>query len=343
MKKTLIAASAAAALTAALVVPAMADTSLYGSARVTTFWNMTDKDSNADNKSDTDLIHGIQGNSRLGVNFSQDRLGGKVEIGAAKAFSSRHLYGTYKFDAGTLLVGQTENPYYFYSDQVANGDNVNNNYGALWDTRQAQVKFTMNNGFYISAIEPSVQATGLGTNKDVDIYLPKLCVGYEGKAGNFAYGAGVVGQTYKDIALDEDILSAMLYFHGKVAAGPATIKFNVGAGQNTGNMGFTNANATATNKYTGGEDTTSIEGFVQAGFAASPTVAVNVGAGYAMDDNDSFANTDNRMLVFVNAPITLAKGVSITPEITYIDHMDQHNDSDGGSAVLVGAKWQISF
>ena len=353
-KKVVTIAATAGAL-AALAAPAMAETSLYGSARLTTFWNTVDSSGAAG--TNTDFQENLQANSRLGINFSNGTHGGKVELGVGTAgVTTRHIYGTEKFNFGTVLVGQTENPYYFISSSVAKDENVSNGYGSLWDTRQAQIKLTLNNGFYVAAISPSMIApaapnTVAGSTEN---YLLKMNVGYEGKAGNFAYGAGVVGQTYKvqnptTSATTDTVTSLLGYFHGTLKSGAAELKFNLGVGQNMGNMGFVAAaGSTQSNIYAGGEDTTTIEGFVQGGYAVSPTVKLNAGFGYVTDDNDRFAKADNRMQIFVNAPIVLAKGFSVTPEFSYFDQLDNTNtttfvSTEGNKEYLVGAKWQMDF
>lgn len=346
-KKVVTIAATAGAL-AALAVPAMAETSLYGSARLTTFWNTVDSPTIGSN---TDFQENLQANSRLGINFTNGTHGGKVELGVGTAgVTTRHMYGTEKFNFGTVLVGQTENPYYFISSSVAKDENVSNGYGSLWDTRQPQIKLTLNNGFYVAAITPSSSASA-GTTEN---YLPKMNAGYEGKAGNFAYGAGVLGQTYKvqngtTGATTDTVTSLLGYFHGTLKSGAAELKFNLGVGQNMGNMGFVAAaGSTQSNIYAGGEDTTTIEGFVQGGYAVSPTVKLNAGFGYVTDDNDRFAKADNRMQIFVNAPIVLAKGFSVTPEFSYFDQLDNTNtttfvSTEGNKEYLVGAKWQMDF
>ena len=367
-KKVVTIAATAGAL-AALAVPAMAETTPYGSVRMTTFWNTVDTEAaNINNGSTTDFKENLHANSRLGVNFSNGTQGGKIELGlnTSAGVSVRHAYGTQKFDFGTVLVGQTENPYYIFSASVAKDDGVNNGYGALWDTRTPQIKLTLNNGVYFAAMMPTdyswsaTNALAAGTTEN---YLPKMNVGYEGKAGNFAYGAGVVGQTYKQtvaVATDETVTSLLGYFHGKLAAGAAAMQFNLGVGQNIGDMGFMNANATtaaagATNRYVSktatlaGEDTTTIEGYVQGSYTLSPMLNLNAGVGYVQDSNDRFYQDDNRMMMFVNTNITVAKGFVVTPELAYFDQLDQAGVKggakplDGDKEYLVGARWMMNF
>lgn len=359
-KKVVTIAATAGAL-AALAAPAMAETTPYGSVRMTTFWNTVDTETaGINNGTTTDFKENLHANSRLGVDFSNGTHGGKIELGlgTGTGVSVRHAYGTEKFNFGTVLVGQTENPYYLFSASVAKDDGVNNGYGALWDTRTPQIKLTLNNGFYVAAMMPTTYSTSTTTALDTgatENYLPKMNVGYEGKAGNFAYGAGVVGQTYKQtvayaagppvVAAANDTVTSLLgYFHGKLTAGAAAMQFNLGVGQNIGDMGFMNANATPTNRFTAGKDTTTIEGYVQGSYTLSPMLGLNAGVGYVQDDNDSFLNKDNRMMMFVNTNITVAKGFVVTPELAYFDQLDQAaTNVKGDKEYLVGARWMMNF
>ncbi|MDD2850587.1 MAG: hypothetical protein PHY09_01640 [Desulfuromonadaceae bacterium] len=342
IKKTVAIAAAAAALTA-LALPAMAETTLYGSARMSAFWNTVDVDSAVG--SNTDFNEHLQGNSRFGAKFANGNMTGRVELGTG--VNLRLLYGSYKFDFGSVLVGQDYNKYWVGSEQVYGDDNGNNSYGSLWDTRQPQVRVQLNNGLYLAAIQPSTISAPTTTEN----YLPKLNVGYDGKIDNFSYGVGVVGQSYKvQVATTGDtggtITSLMGYAHGKFTAGPAAVVFNLGIGQNMGDMGFTsisgkNKFAVSGNKI---EDTTNFEGMVQGSYTVSPMVKLNAGVGYVLDKNDTYLNDDNLMAIFVNAPITVAKGFTVVPEISYVDELDNAaNNANGNKTYAVGAKLQMDF
>lgn len=371
-KKVVTIAATAGAL-AALAAPAMAETTPYGSVRMTTFWNTVDTNATGiNNGSTTDFKENLHANSRLGINFSNGTQGAKVELGVGTAgVTTRHIYGTQKFDFGTVLVGQTENPYYIFSASVAKDDGVNNGYGALWDTRTAQIKLTLNNGVYFAAMMPtdySWSATNALATGTTENYLPKMNVGYDGKTGNLGYGFGVVGQTYKQTVaaagavpeLNDTVTSVLGYLHGKYASGPFGMQFNLGVGQNIGDMGFMNANATtsaagATNRFVSktatmdSENTTTIEGYVQGSYTLSPMLNLNAGVGYVQDSNDTFYQDDNRMMMFVNTNITLAKGFVVTPELAYFDQLDQAGTKggakplDGDKEYLVGARWMMNF
>lgn len=360
MKKQLVILSAVAAVTA-FAVPAMAETTFYGSARMATFYNF------ADSKGATGKTSGfdehLQANSRFGANFSNDAVGGRVEVGlrdnnaaingstTTNLVYTRLLYGTYKFGAGKLTVGQDYNSYYTFTAQVHADDNVMNGYGSLWDGRQPQLRVNLNNGLYFAAIQPTgnVNAAtsttgGIVSNAEatnnIKLYLPKLNVGYAGKSGNISYNVGVVGQTFKNVAADEQVNALLGYVNGKASFGATSLMANVSYAQNAGNMGFAGRQsfAAATKK-----DAKGFEGYVQLSQKLSDTLSANAGLGYVTDKTSGNADADDKMLLFVNAPITLVKNVYITPEFSYYDEMKSAAGADQAKSYALGAQFRIDF
>ena len=353
MKKQLVILSAVAAVTA-FAVPAMAETTLYGSARMATFYNMNDTKAAAGKTAGFD--EHLQGNSRFGANFSNDAVGGKVEFGTG--VNTRLLYGTYNFGGGKLTVGQDYNSYYTFVAQTHGDDNGFNGYGSLWDGRQAQIRVNMNSGLYFAAITPyknsaatinpvagTPNASGAAINNaesdnNLKMYLPKLNVGYAGKAGNVSYNAGVVAQSYKDVTADKQINAALGYVNGKAAFGATSLMFNLSYAQNAGNMSFAGREAfDATTK----KDAKGFEGYVQLSQKLSDSLSANAGLGYVTDKRSGDAKADNKMAFFVNAPITLAKNVYITPEISYYDEMKSKTGATQAKSTAVGAQFRIDF
>jgi hypothetical protein len=111
--------------------------------------------------------------------------------------------------------------------------------------------------------------------------------------------------------------------------------------QNASEMSFTNRMAyDAANK----KDTLGFEGYLQGTQKISDTVKTSVGFGYVTDKSSaSGAKADNKMVIFVNAPVTLAKNVSVTPEFDYYDQLDKAGAGEKKKAYALGAKWQINF
>lgn len=344
MKKTLTILAAAGALTA-MAAPALAEVTPYASVRFGTFYHITDPQVG---DKDADLTWDLAANSRFGVNATTGAIGGKVELGLRSTSAinatptdvyTRLLYGTYKTSMGTLLVGHDYSNNWVTSAQTDYNDKGFSGYGALDNSRQSQIKFTMDNGVYLAAINP---ALALAT---YEVFIPELNVGYKGKAGAFAYNAGALFQTAKCITNAKQVTSFLGYFDGKFTSGPAALLFNIGYGQNTGDMAIASGLTGATNKYTAAGDLNvkTIEGFIQGSFTASDMVSVNLGLGYVSDDQDNAAKADARMALFVNAPITIAKGFTITPEIDYYDEMKNKTGAKQDKLYTVGAKWQMDF
>ncbi len=337
--KKIVMSLIALTVVAAMAAPAVADYKFYGSVRMMTFWKTVD---NPDADNDSDLVWDLQGNSRFGLRAKTGDIAGRIEYGTG--VNLRLLYATWSFDGGTLLLGQTYNPYTFFSDQAADADWGFLAYGALYDGRQPQIKISLDNGFYVSAIRPAV--SDLGTGGDVDTVLPKLAAGYKFKAQNVKANVGAAYQMFnvEAGAFDETITSWLLYVNATTMVGPATLKATVHYGQNVGNFGFVRRDA-ASVVVVGNdiEDTTSYGGFVQAGFKAADNVKVVAGLGYACSDNDKYKDPDAEMSFFVQAPITIAKTFFVVPEFSYFDGMDDAAGVEESDTWFLGAKWQMNF
>lgn len=341
MKKQLVVLSAVAAV-AAFAVPAMADTTLYGSARMATFYNMIDTKTVASGKT-SGIDEHLQGNSRFGANFSDGAVGGKVEFGTG--VNTRLLYGTYNFGGGKLTVGQDYTSYYTFVAQTHGDDNGFNGFGSLWDGRLAQLRVNMNNGLYFAAITPNGNQNNsngemIAAPNSVKLYIPKLNVGYAGKAGAISYNVGVVGQTFKHVASDEQVNAILGYVNGKAAFGATSLMYNLSYAQNAGNMGFAGRQSFNT---TSKKDAKGFEGYVQLSQKLSDSLSANAGIGYVTDKTSGDAKADDKMSIFVNAPITLAKNVYITPEISYYDNMKSKTGATESKTTAVGAQFRIDF
>ncbi|MBC8247466.1 MAG: hypothetical protein H8E81_07765, partial [Deltaproteobacteria bacterium] len=93
-----------------------AEWSFYGSARMATYW--IGDDPGGDGESDEGLQWSLAGNRRIGANVKNGAIGDRFEYGTG--VNVRHLYGTWDFGNGVLLIGQAYTPLgsYFYSNQV---------------------------------------------------------------------------------------------------------------------------------------------------------------------------------------------------------------------------------
>lgn len=272
MKKSTIGAIACLAVLA-LSAPASAiDVTGYGNIRLGTFWTSNSYYSAAGVKgTDADFSLDNFGDSFVGVRVKEGDYFGVAEVGAynPKAYSKgielRLLFAEWDFGNGKLRIGKTPSPYVFRSQQVWDSDGGFNGYGSLWDGRYANVKVTMDNGFYLAAMQPRVgnaanNTTNVSPNADVtaaysqtgntfattytdyDAVGPKLVAGYEGSLNRWSYGAGVAGNLYRvtnvtaNNSVKREVYSYLGFFHGKVDLAPVELAYNVFAGRNVGDL-----------------------------------------------------------------------------------------------------------
>jgi hypothetical protein len=337
MKRLTLVLVALAAIVA-IATPAMAEYNFYGSVRVKTFYLDNDKGA-AD---DQDFTVELQPNTRFGAKIKSDVIGGKIELGLktqASGVYTRLAYGTYKTSAGTLLVGQTYSPYFSNASQVFRDDRGLSGFGNLWDSRNPQIRFDLTSGLYIVAakvISTANNITGGTANATTDTLLPKMTVGFKNKAGKFSYNLGATYQTFDTGLTEESVTSYLGYADIKFKQDKLTLHTKIHYGQNLSDLGITDRNS----KYVVGlkNDTTSYGGWVQAGFAGA-----TIGIGYVVDDIDGAAETDDQMAAFINYRIKVAKGFTITPEICYLDYMDDSTGADQGDHLAIGAQWKMDF
>ncbi len=343
----------ACAAMAAMAAPAFAkDVTLYGSARLATFYEHTDNvNVGGPGTDDTDLRFRLQGNSRLGMRASDGPLGGHVEFGTG--VNVRLLYGTYKFDAGTLLVGQAETPYNYLLPSVVLDDAGGYGYGVPYSSRRAQLRYTMDNGFYFAGMDPNAP-TGIPTaanlpdpistsGDDNNVYMPQLVVGFANKVDGFDYNVGVTGLWYE--RNDFDVVAGMAYIISNIDLGVAKVAVTAHAGQNAG--------AFLLNRGEGApifEPTNRRNVFNAGGSLAVNAFGANVGGAYAYDKPEGQSSDRDKWMAFVNYPVRLAKGFTVVPEFAYYNTSPRAAagvvaglHGGGRDAYFAGAKWQIDF
>jgi hypothetical protein len=421
MKKLLV-LFAAFAMVATASLAMAADWDFYGSARLGTWYesgkaqpllNSHFNSAGDLNQTDNELNWYLQGNSRIGAKVKHGTVSGYFEYGTG--VNVRKLYATWKPEnAGwSLLVGQTYTPInIFISGQAYASDEGMLSTGIPYLGRQPMLQFQWE-GLKVALIKVSKAnnfgvifphadgsfdyATGNGIAGDVDVYLPKLEVGYHFGADMWFMDVAAGFQTYKvEDPLDrfgsQDINSGVVTLAGGVNFGPAYIKAQAMYGQNVGSYGLYGndskywgtpmINPTGQNQslalWTNSasdsvlkanldaegnpsydiEDTTTwgLAGVV--GFKINDMIGLEFGASYMDHDNDFFVDDAKVFAAYLQAPITLAKGVYFIPEGGYYDpdtRLDQVNivtapdgsqtftSVDAESFWYIGAKWQINF
>jgi hypothetical protein len=102
-------------------------------------------------------------------------------------------------------------------------------------------------------------------------------------------------------------------------------------------------------------DVKSLMAMLALGFSPTEALTLEGGIGYLQSESDSYQVSPVRSVKFKNtymeyylqAVITMAKGVYLVPEVGYRDYGDLEGDVEGkqdlGSLFYAGAKWQINF
>ncbi|MEJ5358652.1 MAG: hypothetical protein WHT06_08255 [Desulfobacterales bacterium] len=355
-----------------LAAPVMAQQwSFYGSQRMATFYINDDfGDARvAGDDSDWGLRWDFQGNSRLGARVKADQVSGLIELalraagggdGGDESVNTRRAVGFWKFsDNATLKVGKDYSPVTrFISGQVFDADNGLLGNGNFYGRRPAMIGLTLGN-FDIALLTNALYTTGgiAPANSDPDWNLPKLEASYLMKFGAFdlrPFG-GVqyfkVDRGTSALTDDLDIWSYVIGIDSMINIGAFWIGPQVAYGQNWANAGWANGRwgatyARATLKGTDDtNDAKSLSAMLVAGLKFTDTLKFEAGVGYRNDDADvSGVDDAEAWEAYIQAVITLAKGVYLIPEIGYIDFGDDPvTGDDTGYRWYAGAKWQIDF
>ena len=325
-------------------VPAMAANdhwSFYGSSRLTTFYTSQDADA-GDDKGTT---WNLQGNSRIGASVTGDTISGGFEYGTG--INLRLLYAKWNFGGGTLLVGQHYGPAnLFYGGQVYNSDAGMLNVGGLYTGRNPQINLGVGS-FNLALLTP--QNGAVGDDGDSDNTIPKVEASYSLSAGALSAKVAAGYQTYavegSTDAGDYDVTSWILGLGGGVNLGAVYIKGNVMTGRNVGNYWqWTEGSAGAVISGAEIKDTTTVGVIAVVGFKASDILSFQGGYGYVSHDVDvSGLDADVTSVFYVQAPITVASGFSLVPEVGMYNYHEDTAGADQGSMTYFGAKWQMNF
>ncbi len=366
MMKKLFVILSAIMLAIVFAVPAGAvDWDFYGSVRMQTFRVDQDKNASATGYDDEDSRWGLNTVSRIGATVQDGDIGGRFEYGMndnstdADDVALRRLYGTWNFGPGELLIGKEYTPIHFVTNQVYDNDYGLRGFGGFFTFRpMIQVKV---DGFKLALIKPrsarTIQTT-TGDNEraaDSDTTLPKIEASYTLALDNVSlrvFGGYNQFDGVDNLDHDYDITGYIYGVAGVVNTGPVTLKAMIWGGQNVDSYGLTNnPEADAAPKLDIDEgkikDNDGYGGIASIGAKFNDVVGVEAGVGFiSFEDDINGAKADEALAIYFQAPITLAQGVTIVPEIGRYDYKDDGTNTatkDQGDETYFGAKWQINF
>lgn len=375
MKKLLVILAVIAMVGAFTATAMAAEWSFYGSARFQTFSVSKDKNSPSNTMpavggvnqyDDTDTVWTNHGNIRFGGNSKAGDIAGRYEVGYSGTTAYlRLLYGTWNFGSGTLLVGQSYTPtVQFLSNQVGGADADLLGTGAYYTGRKPMLQLSMS-GFKVALVAPSVGTAGLANTNfssvDVDTTLPGFEASYKYSSDMFWIEPFVGYQSYELVQANdsgESVDSYVFGLGGAVTFGPAQLKASAYMAQNAASAGATGGYIMANPHANGGApvyangevvDNDEFGGMLILVYNINDMLSAEFG--YGMRNNELEANNRKAETsvksYYINLPIQVADGFSITPEIGMVDGGDLKvtgaADVDQGSDTYFGAKWMINF
>ena len=298
--------------------------------------------------------------------------------------TARLIYGVWKFAEGWgLKVGKDDTPItFFLSNQVFDTDNnlefVGNAYGGKHG--QVAVEGTLGPGtLKFAAVTPTTSTLNVTSDATTETYVPKLEASYEFKLNDAMSFHGFLGYQYYKLYwlapapggvgtanYDKNISSYFAGLGADLNFGPFFVKPQVSYYQNGAVAGWLGTNIGLNsllpeqtpflNEFGNNiVDVKSLMAMLALGYSPTESLTLEGGVGYIGSKSDSYQVDPTRSVKFKNnyleyylqAAITMAKGVYLIPEVGLRDYGDLEGDVEGkvdlGSLWYAGAKWQINF
>ncbi|MFN2253099.1 MAG: hypothetical protein ACK2U6_02580 [Candidatus Promineifilaceae bacterium] len=333
--------------------------SLYGSARMATFWtsrDLGDAYKSSTNPSGDDafgrsnvqnLQWNLQGNSRIGGKVTGDTLEARFEFGVGESdVTARLIYGIWKFSENwALKIGKDYTPILFgLSNQVFNNDLNLWQFGNAYGGRVGQIALE-GRGFKFAAISPTeaqtFEAEGNVSAIATENYWPKLEASYKYVFGdnmsvhvfggwqNYKYYASLNDGTSKSDTINSVVIGAGGDFNfGPVYIKPQASWYKNGAAADWLEATLKGGGASISTAPVVGpdgnvRDVDSFMAMLAIGYAATERVRFEIGGGWLRNEGQGDLDLDNDLYaLYLQSVLTLAPSVYLVPEIGYIDFGD---------------------
>jgi hypothetical protein len=366
--KKLIIMLAAIAMVGAFTASAMAEVSVYGSARMWTYRVHQDEQAATGAFSTDNTVWKMGPFSRFGAKFKSDKITGHFEMDARDTNNDgasgvgdmrlRILWGEWDFGAGKLGLGQNwPVSNWFITMNQYTGDGLQD-YGSVGMSfaRYAYIELTFGD-LHIALGAPDIAVgapVGSTYTQRTETTLPKFEILYNLKLSQMELNFLGGYQNYKIYNItnsDKDITSYLLAVRGEFHFGPAYLKASVRYDQNGGNYGVASAVRSAAQWNTVSNDIEDSHTWGAAGTVGYKvndmfTIEAYYGKTKSKDDRPG-TYEDEAQMYGVTAQITLAPGVYLFPEAMVLDGMTQQNgalgETDQGKTTVFGMVWMINF
>ena len=321
------------------------------------------------------------GSSLLGVELSYGNVSATFEAGLADPV--QRFFLTYRFNGSEdhyLVVGRDTTIAAYSFGMVSNDFQALNDLGTLADNRRLQIRYGLN-GFELAVVIPSLGGAWNADNTDDTGYklsitdtegnplytvfnvLPRieLAYTYATDALEFkvfgAYGAYMYSDNSK-IASDKVFHSYNVGFGGQANFGNSFLQFTGWYGANLDLMDAlsnyqSRVVSVQNNKISmfldDGVGVTKAENIQSAGVAIGLGHTFNekytpqIGVGYTLNFGDGYEKMDDSLGAYLNCIIQINDWFAITPEIAYINKMQDSSGAKEGYDFIAGAVASVVF
>ncbi len=336
-----------------------ADVSVYGLLRTGAWYYNSDKTFTG-SKSITEFTSTLYAASRIGAKFTKDGINGKFEIGVKNnnAVFLRLAFVQFKKDNLSFLVGQDFTGFTSknYSSQVtsfnSSTDLANVGLGAFFDSRKPMLKICYDKKLYVIFMQPSkVNPANLDPSA-INALFPKINLGYNFIGDNFSVFPtfGLNFSKYdkennsNNLNIDDTVLAYAFATTFNFKLDVFELKGQVNYGQNISDYGIKGYHANALFDFNKNSviNNVTLGGFLQTGFNLSNKKLI-FGFGYTSTKNDNQDDPNTAMDTFLQINLPIAKNLTLTPELGYIDYMEDGNGNEEGSQAYFGSRLQAKF
>lgn len=321
------------------------------------------------------------GSSLLGVELSYGNVSGTFEAGLGDPV--RRYFLTYRIGGAEdhyLVVGRDTTIAAYSFGMVSNDFQALNDLGTLADNRRLQIRYGLN-GFELAVVIPSLGGAWNADNTDDTGYklsttdtegnplytvfnvLPRveLAYTYATDALEFkvfgAYGAYMYSDNSK-IASDKVFHSYNVGFGGQANFGNSFLQFTGWYGANLDLMDAlgnykSRVVSVQNNKISmfldDGVGVTKAENIQSAGVAIGLGHTFNekytpqIGVGYTLNFGDGYEKMDDSLGAYLNCVIQINDWFAITPEIAYINKMQDSTGAKEGFDFIAGVMASVVF
>jgi hypothetical protein len=273
---------------------------------------------------------------------------------------TRLFFGDWNFGPGSLRVGQDHPVATFlgYSNMfgapTGGGDGNMLGMGLPYASRNPLIRLDIAGASLALVQNSGVPVLGF---EDADRWLPRIEAAYVFRTPVIAIRPILAYQNFRveNRAPGGDDRSIESYMAGlgvSLTLGPAFVKATGTWGQNVGNMAMGQAALVGggLTTATGVDDAETYTGTLVAGFNVSPTFFIEAGVGYANTKVDAAPGVEVKsdgFIVYLQTPITLARGFQLIPEVGQLDRGDLkvsgQPDLAQGRSTYASAIFKIDF